>query len=335
MKIGAELASRCRGAREKAGVKKCPYACTAAFEYLDVEWLVQTAEGIPRGVVREGLPVCLALLERLAERKLQLRLVGAFPLVARQQPLHLGDLRVAEDIVLEVGETPPRLRSAGIQLERRFVGRLALAAPAEGFLQVSDGDAQPRLIRFEQRRALVGVERLLLPQHSRGDGGDRDPGLRAIRLDLLEISHSRLRLLEAPESHQRGPEPAIGQRDVGGLPQSVAQQSLGFGRTIGTQGERRKSAKRCHVIRILSEDFAEQLLRLAALIRHECGRRRLDPRPLRVGQSRALEGHERIRVLFELDEHIAVCEPRAVMVRVGLEHAPHLARARASWPARR
>ena len=189
---------------------------------------------------------------------------------------------------------------------------------------MSDGDAQPRLIRFQQCRALVRVERLLLPQHSRGDGGDRDPGLRAIRLDLLEISHSRLRLLEAPESHQRGPEPAIGQRHVGGLPQGVAQESLGFGRTIGTQGERRKSAKRCHVIRILSEDFAEQLLRLAALIRHECRRRRLDPRPLRVGQPGALEGHERIGVLFELDEHVAVGKPRAVMVRVGLEHAPYL-----------
>ena len=43
--------------------------------------------------------------------------------------------------------------------------------------------------------------------HPRGDGGDRDPGLRAVRLDLLEISRGRFRLLEAPEPHERGPEP--------------------------------------------------------------------------------------------------------------------------------
>ncbi len=76
--------------------------------------------------------------------------------------------------------------------------------------------------------------------------------------------------------------------------------------------------------RILLEDLAEQLLGSAALVHHECGRRRLDPRTLRVGQSSALEGDQRVRVLFELNEHIAVCEPRAVMARIGLEHAPHL-----------
>ena len=104
----------------------------------------------------------------------------------------------------------------------------------------------------------------------------------------------------------------------------MAQQSLGIGWTIGTQGERRKSTKRRHVIRVLSEDLAEQLLGFAALVRQKRRRRRLDPRPLRVGQSRALEGHERVAYCFELDEHIAVCKPGTMMVRRCLEHPPHL-----------
>ena len=38
-------------------------------------------------------------------------------------------------------------------------------------------------------------------------------------------------------------------------------------------------------------------------------------RPLRIGQPCALEGDARVRVLLEIDQHIAVGQPRAMMVR--------------------
>ena len=122
--------------RKEAGIEECANARAAPLEHPDVERLVETAQGVALSVVHEGLRVRRALLEGLAERKLQLRLVGPLPLVARQQPLHFGDLRIAEDIILQVREAPPSLGPARVRLQRRLVGRLALGAPAQRLLQV-------------------------------------------------------------------------------------------------------------------------------------------------------------------------------------------------------
>ncbi len=92
----------------------------------------------------EGIGVLLALFEGLAEREMQLRLIGAFALVVRQQALHGLNLGVGEGVVLKVRETPVGFRDARVHRQRRLIGSFAVGAPAEGLLHMADGHSQPR-----------------------------------------------------------------------------------------------------------------------------------------------------------------------------------------------
>ena len=164
---------------------------------------------------------------------MQLGLIGVVARVAREQPLHGGDLGIAEAVVLEIGETPPGLGKARIYLQRGFIGGLAVGAPAERLLHVSHGDAQPHFFGLETRGVLVGFERVFLSHHPRGDAGGRDPGLRALRLDLPQVAGGGVRLLEATQGDERRCQSPVGQRQVLALLQSMAQQPLGIVGPVG------------------------------------------------------------------------------------------------------
>ena len=170
MKIGAGLGIPAAGTLGKERrVKEGADARGAALEAFDVEGRIEAAQCVALRVVCEGLRVPPALLEGLAEREMQLRLIGALALVAREQLLHGRDLGIAEGVVLEIGKAPVGFADRRIHRERRLVGGLAVAAPAERLLHVADRQPQAYLVRLELRRLLVGLERLLLAQQSRRD----------------------------------------------------------------------------------------------------------------------------------------------------------------------
>src|SRR5262249_23045773 len=79
----------------------------APLEVLDVEGGVTATLRVPPCIGRVCLPVPAPLLERLAQRKMKLRIArtnasGSLPI--RAEPLHGGDLGVVEGIALEVRE---------------------------------------------------------------------------------------------------------------------------------------------------------------------------------------------------------------------------------------
>ena len=111
-------------------------------------------------------------------------------------------------------------------------------------MHVADGHAQPDFFGLEPRRPLVGLERLLLAHQPRRHGGDGDPALRVLRLDLHQVACGCVRLLEPPERQQRRPEPAPRERQVCGLFQGMTQQPLGIAGLVGRERERREPAQR-------------------------------------------------------------------------------------------
>ena len=231
MKIGALLgsppacASKERRAEERANARGAP------LEAPDVERSLAAAQRVALRVVSERPGVLPALLAGLAEREIQLRVCRASTACAfvfRDQPLHGGDLGVGERIVLQVGEAPPGLGVARICGEHLLVGGLALGTPPERLAHVADGHQQSHVARLVLRRALVGLERLLLAHEPRRHRGRGDPALRAFGLDLHEAARGRVRLLHPTERQQRSPESAVRERQVLALPQRVAQQPLGI-----------------------------------------------------------------------------------------------------------
>jgi hypothetical protein len=78
------------------------------------------------------------------------------------------------------------------------------------------------------------------------------------------------------------------------------------------------------VTRVCLQDGAKDGLGSLAVSRHERGGGILFAQPLRIGEPCALEGQLRVRIVREVDERIAVRQPRAMMMRHFFQHPPHL-----------
>jgi hypothetical protein len=103
----------------------------------------------------------------------------------------------------------------------------------------------------------------------------------------------------------------------------MAQQAFGIDSLVGREGHRRKSAQRGYMTGIFLQDFAKHLLCRLAVAGHQSRRCRFDERPLRIGQPGALESDTRIAVLLQIDQDVAVRQPRERVMRDLLEHPPH------------
>ena len=260
---------------------------------------------------------------------MQLGRILAFPRVAAQQLLHGRHLRIAEGIVLEVRQTPVRLGDPRIQRERRLVGGLAVAPPAQGLLHVADGHPHPHFPRLPARRLLVRLERLLLAQQPARRGRDRDPGFRVIRLDLGQALRGGVRFFEAPECQQCRHQPAPGEGGVRALGHGVTQQALGIFGLVDRQGERREPAQGGHVTGILLQDATKNGLRALAVIGQQQRAGLFDARAVRISEPRTLKGHTRVAVLSQVDERVPVRHPGTVMLRDLHQHPSYfLARPR-------
>ncbi len=198
------------------------------------------------------------------------------------------------------------------------------AAPAEGLLRVPDREPDEFLVRLERRRLLEGLERPLLLQQARGHCGLGDPGLRILRFDQQQSTRRLLGLLHAPQRDQRRPESPQRERYVRGLLERMSQQAFGIPGLVGRQREGREADQRGHVARVSLQDGSEELLGFPAIIGHERRGRLLHAHTFRIREARALEGDARVVVLLQVEERIAIGQPGAMVVRIGLEHPPHL-----------
>ena len=268
----------------------------------------------------------------LAEREMQLCLIGAIALVGRNQALHGLDLGIRQRVVLEIRKTPVGLRDTRIHRQRRLVGRFAVGAPAKGFLHVANGHAQPNSLRLKPRRLLVGREGLLLAHELRRHGGNRDPALGVIGLHLDQAPRRCFRLREASERREREPHSSPGERMVCGLLQGMTQQPLGIQCLVSFERQGRKTAQGRQVTRVLLQDTAENWLRGLVIVGHESGGGRLDAGPMRIGEAGALVGNARVRILLQVDQGIAVRKPGEMIMRLFLQHPTHFLARRLRTP---
>src|SRR5262249_26809706 len=105
---------------KEVSVKEPLDALRTALESLDVKRSIHAAQRVASRVVRESLGVPMALLECLPQGEVQLGFIGAATFVGREEPLHLSHLRISEEVVLEIGETPVGLRPARVHPQGLF-----------------------------------------------------------------------------------------------------------------------------------------------------------------------------------------------------------------------
>ncbi len=208
MNIGAVLGIAAAAALVEEGlVEKGADARRAAFEMLDVKGRGGAPQCVAAGVVLEGLGVAAALFKGLAQGEIKLRRLRRRDGRVAEQFKHGRHLGVAEVVVLEIGQAPVGLRQQRIHGEHRLVGGLALAAPAEGLLNVADGQTQPHLLGLQPRCLFVGFERLLLPHEPGGNRGDRDPALRVFGFDFTRRRAAACASSRRPSASSAGPNP--------------------------------------------------------------------------------------------------------------------------------
>src|SRR6185437_13293805 len=152
----------------------------------------------------------------------------------------------------------------------------------------------------------------------------RGPVLRVLRLELHEVAENLFRLAQ-PLRRQKGmtPRPPH-ERMVSGMAAGMAQQPLGIPCLPAPDGHGCETRERREMTRIGLQNFTEDPFRGTVVAAGERGRRFLDALPLRVEESRLLEGEARIREPAHVDEHIAMSEPGGLQRRLFLQYPPQL-----------
>src|SRR6185437_14276756 len=316
------IAGRCPGG-EELRVAAGRDAPGFGLEGRDREGRGALAQLIAGGVVVEGLGVLLPLLQGAADGEVQLRLVGGGRRRC-QQAAHRRELGVAEGVILEVREAPIGFRVLWVQPQAFPVGRLALRAPPECLVDVSDGEPESGLRGAEAGSLLIRRQRLLLAQQADENRAQCRPVLRVLRLELQQLAEDRFRLGQALGRQQRVAPRAAHERVVSAARARVRQQALGVARVAGADGDSGETGERGEMTRIAFQDFAEHALGGAIVAARERRRRFLDALPMGIEPTRALEGEARIGELAQLDQDVAVGEPCGLERRLALQHAAQL-----------
>ena len=220
--------------------------------------------------MRERIGVFGAILQRLAQREIEMEAMLGVEIITKELRAHRRDLVVAEAEGLEIGETPIRLAEAGIERDAAAIGGDGLVLTPGGLQRVAVAHPHPRVVRIfaEDRfvqfdagvvfaetaqdcslqRAAAGIARIV------GEQGF-ELGQRRLRL-LFAVQHQRVvlarlaepgrelqatfeqmqRVFAAPDPHRQFGEHAD-RGDIGRvLLQPVAEQRFGIGQTIVGQG---------------------------------------------------------------------------------------------------
>ncbi len=215
------------------------------------------------------LVVALEVLQRLAERIVQVQPVLVVEVGRRQRAQHGRDLLGAEVEGLEVGQAPPRLAQRRGQRDAAQIGLHAVGLPPHRLQHMAQAQPQARLVGMALQQALIGGGAALIVPDRGQDGGveaemggvvgldleqalDLDQGLGRL---VVPVQHPGIgaprrdeagRQLQATLQHGLGlavaaePGAHLGQhpqgRDVGGMgAQARAQQALGQVQFVAVQ----------------------------------------------------------------------------------------------------
>ena len=255
---------------------------------------------VAAGIVREGPGVLAAVLERLAEREIQVQPVLVFEVRALQLRPHRGDVGIVETEGLEVGQAPPGIAEARVEFEAAAIGGDRAFAQARGLQRVPLAEPDMGLVGMFGEEVFVQFDRFPevagTAQHHRpevaiagiaGVLGQQpfDLGQRLLRAIAAVQDHGVVlaRRMEARRQLQAtleqvggvlvAPDPRrdFGQHpdrgDIGGrTPQPAAQQRLGMGNVVVDEGAARLEQDR--VGHCVAEDSLHAGLRLGGHLTH-------------------------------------------------------------------
>src|SRR6202011_770579 len=154
---------------------------------------LQAAQSVPLGVVQEGLLELPVVLQRLAERKVEMEPLVWIQFRRIQRGAHRADILRRESKGLQVRKAPVRLSQFRYELDALAIGSDALFVVPGGLQCVPEAHPDLRLIRIlvqhfpvELQRGLVFADRSedcrlevtvadgrRLARKTAGDGGDR------------------------------------------------------------------------------------------------------------------------------------------------------------------
>ena len=169
------------------------------------------AQRIAACVRLEGLGVLLRVLERLAQREVEVKAVIVDEVGTRKLRAHRRDVIAAETISLEVGEAPPHFPETRRQFYAAPVGVDALGILARGFQRVPQAHPDARLLRIIREHGFVLRNRFLeladAPEYRRleiaqarvgGIFGEQTSALRARRARACSPGAASSRSFAAP-----------------------------------------------------------------------------------------------------------------------------------------
>ena len=109
----------------------------------------------------EGRARSAAILQRLAQREIEMKAVLTRNRAAGQRGLHRGNIIVGELHRLEVGQAPPRLTQLGHQGNRPAIGRDPIGAAPDGLEHMAIAHPDPRLALGLGQHLLVELKRIV------------------------------------------------------------------------------------------------------------------------------------------------------------------------------
>ena len=210
----------------------------------------------------EGPGRVAGILERLAEREVEVEAVGVGQITGRQRGLHRADIVCGKLHGLQVGKAPPDFAEGRGNRQRLPVGGDPVGLPPDGFQHMAIAHPDLGLARRGLQHLLVKRNRLVEPADpAKGCGLQVGMGdiLRFNRPDQIELGN-RLRwpVLTVERCCQIG----AGRPEIRGQFQRPAQQGLGILVAANPTGKLRQHPDSGGIERIIAQMGLQQRLGL-------------------------------------------------------------------------
>jgi hypothetical protein len=211
--------------------------------------------------VLEGLCILPAVLERLAEREVQVKAILGRELAARQLRLHRLDVRRLELECLEVGETPIRFAELRRELDAPAVRLQAVGLPVRGLQRMAVAHPDTGVVRIVREHACIQVQRLIVVADAARQRGLQSAVARIERIRLDQLLHLRPGCSDLALTMQYDGIVVPSRQKARCQLQCALEQNFGVGISVQPCGDFRKHAHRRDVGRMLLQMGTQQRFR--------------------------------------------------------------------------
>ena len=218
----------------------------------------RAAPAIAFRIMMEGGSGLPQILQRLAEREMEMEAILPADRRVRQRGLHRGGICRIELHRLQIGEAPPDLAQPGGRGERAAIGGDAVRLPADRLQQMAVAHPDLRLIGEALQHGFVKRDRLLIGADAAERG--RLQILVGLQVDALQRRKRVDRLGRPVLLVEHGREIGAGRREAGRQLQRAAQQMLRVLQPPDTGGQLRHHPDRGDVGRLVVQARAENVL---------------------------------------------------------------------------